>query len=143
MIPNMSKKNSSFFKNSKKSPKRPKNKNFSKMNSPCSFQQNSIPYLLKKFNYFSKILQKCPKRIPKKQKCTIFDEKCLSRFSNVHSVGIHVQKTLHLRETRGSIPPPRSPRRFQTLVGIGLIKKFNDIHRVERKLLLLINLESC
>ena len=76
---------------------------------------------VKKFKFLSKILQKCPKRVPKNKNAPFFDEKCLFKFSNVHLVGIHVQKTLHLRETGGKLEfPPGSPRRFQILVGIGL-----------------------
>ena len=53
---------------------------------------------------------------------TFFYEKCQFRFPNVYSVGVHVPKTLHQRETGGKLEsPPGSPRRFQTLVGIGLI----------------------
>ena len=104
---------------------------------------------VKKIQIFSKKFINVQNRVPKTKSAPFFDEKCLFKFSNVHLVGIHVQKALHLQETGGgkaveSTPPaPGSPRRFQTMIGIGLIEKFHDLHRVERRLLLLINLESC
>ena len=45
----------------------------------------------------------------KTKSAPFFDEKCLFKFSNVHLVGIHVQKTLHLRETGGRWNQPPRP----------------------------------
>ena len=113
MIHNMSKKIQIFFKNSKKSPKRPKNKIFQK------FFKNEFPILIlvgfdtlfvkKNSNFFPKYFKNVQKGYQKNKNAPFFDEKCLSRFSNVHSVRIHVQKTLYLRETGGLIPPSPPP----------------------------------
>ena len=39
----------------------------------------------------------------KTQNAPLFDEKCQFRVPNFHLVEIHVQKTMHLRETRGGV----------------------------------------
>lgn len=77
--------------------------NFVKMNFPCSFKWDLITHFSEKNPILSK------KRVPKTKNGPLFGEKCKFKVPNFHSVGIHVQKTLHLRETGGLIPPSPPP----------------------------------
>ena len=73
-------------------------------------------FVKKKSKFFPKKRKFTNKRVSKKYNAVFLDEKSQSRFPNVHLVRIHSRN-----QGRWNPPPPRSPRRFQTLVGIGLI----------------------
>ena len=59
-------------------------------------------YVKKNSKSISKKVKNVQKRVQTKN-APLFDEKCQFRVPNFHLVEIHVQKTMHLRETRGGV----------------------------------------